>query len=833
LRFLLNGNWWFGLFLVAATLLAYLPALPGEFVWDDDWWTTKIAGLLRDSAGLWTMWSVPAALQQYYPLTGTTFWLDYRLWGFWTPPYHVENVLLHAVAALLFWRLLRRLQVSGAWLAGAIFALHPVMVESAGWITERKNVLSLVLYLGALLAYGRFAGFWQADKGPTPPAAKSPPALWGAYGLALLLFVAAELSKATACSLPAVLLLLGWWKRGRVKWRADVLPSLPFFAVALGLGLLTAWLEKNAVGARGPAWSLSFPERCLIAGRALWFYTGKLLWPANLCFLYPRWQLHPGSFVQWLYPATAAGVLLALWLLRRRIGRGPATAAFFFAGTLFPVLGFINAHSMRYSFVCDHWVYLSSLGLIALAAGLVAGAVGRLGVPALLGAIAAVLLPVLGVLTWQQSSMYRNPDTLWQTTLAKNPNAFLAHNNLALILRDRGHLDEAISHLQKALEIQPGFAQAHNNLGNVLRQRGQTDLAIACFKTAAQLEPNNAPAYVYLGSALLEKGQVNDAIAQLRKARQLEPGNAALLSNLAFALLRNGQGDQAIALLQKDLDLHPGSADAHNHLGNLLLQTGRVDAAIACYRKALEFQPDNAPAHSALGRALLQKRQLNDALSHFQRATQLSPASAELQNDLAVALIQAGRLDQASLHLQKALDLLPNFPEAHNNFALALLHAGQVDAAISHFQQALALQPNNASTHSQLGQALLQKRRVQEAIDHYQAALALQPDDAYTLNNLAWVLATYPEASARNGPRAVELAQRAEHLSGATNSFILDTLAAAYAEAGRFPEATATAQRALALASAQTNSAQVPALLARIRLYHAGCPLRDTGHTGD
>ena len=188
---------------------------------------------------------------------------------------------------------------------------------------------------------------------------------------------------------------------------------------------------------------------------------------------------------------------------------------------------------------------------------------------------------------------------------------------------------------------------------------------------------------------------------------------------------------------------------------------------------------------------------------------------------------------QARLHLQKALDLRPNFPEAHINLALTLLRAGQLDAAISHFQQALALQPNNAPAHSQLGQLLLLKGRVQDTLDHYQTAVALQPDDPYFLNNLAWVLATCPQASARNGPKALDLAQRAQQLSGGTNLSILDTLAAAYAEAGRFPEATATAQRALALASAQTNRLAVTSLLARIRLYHAGCPFRDTGPAGN
>ena len=826
-----RGAFWLGLLLVVATFLAYLPALTGKFVWDDDWWTTRIAGLLQDSSGLWAMWLKPSALQQYYPLTGSTFWLDHHLWGAWTVPYHVENVLLHTLAALLFWRLLSRFRLPGAWLAAAIFALHPMMAESAAWITERKNVLSLVLYLGSLLAYGRFARFWQDDPGTAAPDGDAPPRRWGAYGLALVLFLGADLSKATAFSLPAVLLLLAWWQRGRIRWRADVLPSLPFFAVAVGLGLLTAHLERTTVGAHGPEWAITFPERCLIAGRALWFYTGKLLWPAQLCFLYPRWHLHAHAFAPWLYPVAAAAVLLALWLLRRRIGRGPATAAFFFAGTLFPVLGFLDSYYMRYAFVCDHWVYLSSLGLIALGAALAAWAVGRLDRPELLAGIAAVLLPVLGVLTWHQSRMYCDLETLWRTTLARNPEAFLAHNNLAVILRQRGDLDDAITHLQRAIEIQPTFAEAYNNLGNALRQQGQLDAAIARFRQALQLETNNAPAFANLGSALLDQGHVSDAIAQFNKARELDPANAELLNNLAYALLRNGQGQEAIALLQQAIALHPRFADAHNNLGNLLLQSGRLDEAIACYQQALKLDPKSASAHANLGRALLQKHLLPEAIAQLQMAVQLGPGSADVENDLAGALIQAGKFDEARLHFRKAIDLRPNFAEAHNNLALALLQAGQVDEAIAQFEQALALQPNNAPAHNHLALVLLHTGRVREAISHYEAALALQPADANTLNNLAWALATSPDPSARDGARAVTLAEQARQLSHGDNPSILDTLAAAYAEVGRFPEATATAQRALDLAAAQTNSAQQVSLRLRLRFYQARLPFHETGPT--
>ena len=717
-------DWLFGVLLVLTTLIAYHPVWHGSLVWDDDSWTTKISGLLRDVAGLRTMWADPGALQQYYPLTGTTFWLDYQLWGFRTLPYHVENVLLHAFAALLFWQLLRRLELPGAWLAGAIFALHPVMVESVGWITERKNVLSLVFYLGALLAYGRFARFWKADNPLAPPAARAPVRFWGAYVLAFSLFLAAEMSKATAFSLPAVLLLVCWWKRGRVR-RADVLPSLPFFAVGISLGLLTAWLEKHTVGAQGPEWAISFPERCLIAGRALWFYTGKLFWPTNLCFLYPQWKLAAGSFAQWLYPVTAGGTLLLLWLNRRRIGRGPVTAALFFAGTLFPVLGFLNAYFMRYSFVCDHWMYLSSLGLIALGAGWVVWAAGHVGARALVYVLAAILLPVLGGLTWRQSKLYTNDETLWQLTLARNPEAFMAHNNLGKARFQRGEADAAIVHFQKALAIRPDFAEAHNNLGR----------------------------------ALFEKGRTEEAIAHFRKALETQPRNAAVYYNLGTAFYVTGQAALAIGYLQRALEFDPTLAEVHNNLGNVLCLNGQVDEAIA--------------------------------------------------------------------HFQKALQIQPGFPEAHKGLGNALLCQGRVEEAITHFTESLRTNPGDAALQCRLAVLLGVQGKINQSIQRYRTVLRTQPDLPEALNNLAWILATQPDPGVRNGVEAVDLAERACGLTDNQQAIFLGTLAAAYAEAGRFAEAVTTAERAEARAW-QANQVELAARNRQLgELYRSGQCCRD------
>ena len=602
LRALWDCGWLKGLLLVVAVVCAYQPALQGTFVWDDNSWTTNISGLLDNLSGLRRMWCQPTALQQYYPLTGSTFWVDYHLWGFWPLPYHVENVLLHAFAALLFWRLLRQLQVPGAGLAGAILALHPLMVESVGWITERKNVLSLLLYLGALLAYGRFTRFWQANPDPASAPGHAPPRGRGAYAWSFLLFLAALLAKATAFSLPAVILLICWWKRGRIRWRADVVPALPFFALAIGLGVGTAWLEQHHVGAAGPEWAITFPERCLIAGRALWFYIGKLFWPTDLCFVYPRWHLDAGSLRQWLYPVTAVGTLLALWLARARIGRGPAAAGFYFAGTLFPLLGFLNAYFMRYSFVCDHWAYLSSLGLIALASALMVRVVERLRAPVLLHGLAAIVLSVLALLTWRQCGMYADTETLWRVTINRNPISWLAHNNLGNTLFKQGRVDEATTHFQMALESKPDYEDAHYNLGTVLAQKGLMDEAIVQFRKALEIQPNLVYAHHNLGMVLAQKGLMDEAIVQFRTTLAIQPNFVYAHLNLGAVLAQKGLMDEAIAQFRKALEIQPDYVNAHYNLGKALAQKGLTDEAIAQFEETLRFKPDDANAKEQLRR---------------------------------------------------------------------------------------------------------------------------------------------------------------------------------------------------------------------------------------
>ena len=778
----------FGLFLIAATFLAYLPALRGGFVWDDDSWTTRISGLLQGVSGLRAMWFHPTALQQYYPLSGTTFWLDHQLWKFWTPPYHVENVLLHALAALLFWRLLLRLQLPGAWLAAALFALHPVMVESAAWITERKNVLSLALYLGALLAYERFAPWVTNGQRPrtgiaaiTPvpdPARRARRAAFF-YGLAFVLFLGALLAKTTTFSLPAAILLIGWWQRGQIRWRADVLPTLPFFALALGLCALTAWLEKNHVGAQGPDFALTFPQRWLVAGRAFWFYAGKLSWPAHLCFVYPRWQPDPDSVWQWLYPVTAVGTILGLWLARTRLGRGPITALFFFAGTLFPVLGFMNTYFMRYSFVCDHWVYLPSLGLLALAAALGSRAAEQRRLRWMIYGFAVMVLAVLGILTWRQCGMYADLETLWRTTITRNPDCWLAHNNLGTTFLNQGDLDEAIKHFKRALQIKPDSADAFNNLGSALAKQGKLDEAIQYYERALQLKPDDVETHNNLGVALANQGKLDEAIRHYERALQLDPDYTEAHNNLGITLANQGKLDEAIQHYERVLQLKPDYPEAHNNLGIALASQGKSNQAIQHFEQALQLKPNYVEAHYNLGVALADQGKLDEAIQHYERALQLKSDYAEAHCNLGFALAGQGKLDEAIQHYERALQLKPDYADALINLGVALAKQGKWDEAIQHYEQALKLKPDYPEPYNNLGFALAKQGKLDEAIQHYERALQLKPD--------------YAEAHCN--------------------------LAIALARQGKSAEAVPHFQQALALATAQGNTTLAESIRTRLKSY--------------
>lgn len=557
--------------IVVLTVLAYVPAMRGGFVWDDDDYVTRNS-TLRDTAGLRRIWLEIGATPQYYPLVHTSFWVEHRLWGVNPFGYHVTNVLLHALSAVLLWRLLLRLEVPGAWLAAAIFAVHPVHVESVAWITERKNVLSGFFYLGAMTAF-----LWAVRPG-------EPVRRWF-YALALILFVCALLSKTVVCTLPAALLLALWWRDGRINWRSLVW-LIPMFVLGAAMGLLTGWMERHRVGASGPEWDLSFIDRCLIAGRAVWFYAGKLIWPNSLTFIYPRWDIAPTAAWQWIYPLAGVATIVVLWLLRRRIGKAPLAAVLFFVVTLGPALGFVSYYPMRYSFVADHFQYLASIGLIALSVA--AGAIGLRRIApsrALTRSLAgAGLLIGLGMLTWKQGWAYRDEETLWRDTIAKNPGCWMARCNLGSILLESGKTGEAITQLDEALRLRPDDYQIRNNLASALDREGRLAEAVHHYDVAIRIQPNDHRVHTNLAIALARQGQASEAIRHLEIAARLQPSVAESRYHLAALLADIGRYDEAIEHYRSVLELRPGWLVPMNNLAWLLVTRpgpGPDDAAEA------------------------------------------------------------------------------------------------------------------------------------------------------------------------------------------------------------------------------------------------------------
>jgi protein O-mannosyl-transferase len=669
----------FAVVLAAVTIVAYRPAWHGGFLWDDDDYIINNE-LLTAPHGWQRIWFSLDSPSQYFPLTYSTFRIEHALWGLNTTGYHWVNLLLHVANALLVWAVLARLGVPGSWLAAAIFALHPVQVESVAWITERKNVLMGFFFLLTLLAWIAFV----AERTRRP---------WIFYCLALIFYVLAISAKATACTLPAALFLILWLQKKPITIRR-LMQIVPFVILGVGMGLLVVWWEHYHQGTNRAAFTFLSPiERILVASRAVWFYLSKIFWPSNLTFIYPRWSISPANLVDYIWLVAGISACLAIYILRRYFGRGLEVAAAYFVATLSPVLGIIMLYTFRYTFVADHYQYLACIGPIALAsAGIVSLSHKFAQYRAVIVSAAVLVIVGLGTLTWRQAASYSNAETLWRTTLARNAECWMAHTNLGLVLFQRGQIDDAIAHYRSALQIQPDWWDAEYNLG----------------------------------TALSAKGQVDEAILHSEKA----------------------------------VAMRPTDPDAQVSLANLLFQKGRVAEAIAHYQKALTVRPDDFLARYGLGHALLEK--------------------------------------------------------------------GELDSAIQVCRSALLLRPLDADCHTTLAIALEEKGNPAEAIQHYNNALELAPKSIPTLTNLAWVLATSQDVSLRNGPRAVELAKQADRLIGGTNTLVLRTLAAAYAENGDFANAIETARSAMQLARMHGEDSLMRDLDQQIALYQLRMPYRET-----
>ena len=741
--------------LVLLAVVVYTPALVfGGFVWDD--WIFVTEPLVRRLDGIVSIWLSPSEIlreHHYWPVTYTTFWIEHKLWGFEPTGYHAVNIALHALNSVLVWRLLLHLRVPGAWLVAAVFAVHPVHVESVAWIIERKDLLSALFCLSAVHVWLRFT------EAPGP----------GRYLLCLALFAAALLSKSIAVTLPGALLLLRWWHTGRVTWR-DVACVVPLFALALGVTLADLAFYRDRIDS---ALDYSLVERALIAARALWVYAHQLVWPMSLPVLYPRWEVHPGDLPGWLAIAALVTLGTVLWLARDRIGRGPLVGVLFFALTLAPVLGFVDFRFMKIAFVADRFQYLASIGPLAVLLGAAVRLALRLNPRShALPVVAAAVLVALGALSWQQSRIYRNDLAFARHIDAANPQHYAGQLLLSHELGVAGHHEEALAAARRGVALAEGRrgSQTHRayivlgtallaverpveaeaafraslalwprserylprlQLARSLVRQARYEEGLALYEALIRANPDDDAAYLYQGMALLESGRHEAAVESFNRAltvvRDLrtEPALHVLLGE---ALHRLGRPDAAAAHLDKALALDPD---------NIWFLLARVDLALDGQRATgLPVGGDSGPAAQAAERARRAARtagfgaRLAEARERCEAAIEQEPESAFARVALGEVLQRMDEYETAATVLEEALALAPSRPvarDAHRALGEVFEQQGRPEAATRHWQGALDIHPHDTEALERLGSLRLRQERYADALPLYRRLVEATP----------------------------------------------------------------------------------------------------------
>jgi len=634
--------------LAAVSLLVYIPAMRAGFVWDDDSMLTE--NIIVQNDGLYQSWFTTKQ-GNYWPTTWTSYWLEHKFWKLNPAGYHITNILIHTACVLLIWRILLQLNIPGAFAAALVFAVHPVNVESVAWIAQRKTILAMLFFLLSLFCYLRFDRTGKKTF----------------YILSVALFILAMLSKGSVVGLPIVILLCVWWLKGTIG-RRDIMRSMPFFAVSAMMSVVEIWFQYNCAIGEDVVRSDSFLSRLAGAGWAVWFYLYKAVLPIHLIFIYPRWKIDASNPVSYV-PGLLLIVLLALvWWYRHSWGKAVFFALSFYIVMLLPVLGFFNIYFMRYSYVADHYQYVSIISVIALAVGVIYRYLG-LGV---LRVAVILALMILGTAVWQRSNAYRTAETLWYDTLAKDPNSWMAHNNLGSALQLQGKYEEAVHHYRETLKVKPDSDKAYYNLGMAYGLRGKSDEAIGYFKKALQINPYYAEVYCNMGIVLQEQGKLQEAIDCYQKGLSINPNDADAQNNWANALLALGKPDEAINHYEQALQIRPDYAQVHNNLGIIFRSQGKIDEAIKHYRKAIQIKPDYAEAHNNLANTLVSQGNLDEAVSHFREALRLKGDNADICYNLALALQSQNKFDEAIVPYRQALRLKPNWPLPMNGLALIL-----------------------------------------------------------------------------------------------------------------------------------------------------------------
>jgi tetratricopeptide (TPR) repeat protein len=760
----------------------------GFLSYDDQQYVSENPVVQKGLTWKGALWALTyGEIGHWHPLTWLTHMGDCQIFGLWPGGHHLTNVALHALTTVLLFLVLRAMTgaLARSAFVAAVFAVHPLRAESVAWIAERKDVLSGMFFMLTLWAYVRYVR--QPSRGHYMAVA-----LLDALGL---------LAKNMLVTLPFVLLLLDWWPLGRMKlaeggkaglatprvllWRW-VKEKIPLFLLSLGSCVATALVpEKVAKLDCLPV--LERMGNALVSGV---IYLRQMVFPVGLATPYlfstgglPIWTVCVASVV---LLGISAGVV-ACWRKHPYLLVG----WLWYLGMLVPVIGLVQ---ISYYAHADRYTYLPGIGLAIAGTWAVADwSVGWKHRRAIVGGLMLAVMGTLIVWGHRQTCYWRDDKSLWTRSLACTSNNHIAYNNLGSVLAKEGKLAEAIGQFRKALVIKPDYAAALNNLGTALAEEGKSEEAIAQFRAALRINPASKLDHYDLGLALASEGKTEEAIAQLRAALKIDP---------CFG-------------------------EARLNLGSLLGKSGQNEEAIAQYRKALEIQPNDLVARENLAVALFDKGEKEEAIAQYRQALEIKPNDAEACGNLGIALYDKGEKKQAIALYKKALEIDPHYEKAEYNWGSALASEGKLDDAIAHLRQAVKIKSDYAKAYSTLGLVFFDKGDTKEAIDCWRQALEFKPDQPDVQNNLAWLLATALDASLRQGAKAVALAERANQLNGSTNAAVLHTLAAAYAETGRYGDATATARRALELAVAQSDDDLAVALRREIELYEADKPTRD------
>jgi Tfp pilus assembly protein PilF len=626
------------------TFFVYFPSLTNGFIWDDDDYIINNFSIQKTEGlkEIWFSYKTP----QYYPVVFSSFWLEYQLWGQNPTGYRAVNLVFHIFNALLIYLILFKLYKPIALPAALIFALHPVQVETVAWITERKNIFGAFFYLLTTFFYIRFYESHQKKD----------------YGLSLLSFAFALLSKSITATFVIVPLLIRWWQ-GRKFRTSDFIQLTPFVLLGFLAGLNTVYLEIVRVGAKGGSWSLPLLGKIVLPGKIILFYLYKLVFPSELIFFYPRWSIDPSVFWQWLPSAGVAVMLGLFYFYRVKIGRAPFALFLCFVASLFPALGFFNVYPMMYSYVADHFQYIASISMIILlcaAAGFIAQrmvferfALGPKIRQAVFIAALVIIVPILGFKSHSYSNVFKSRETLFMDVIRKNPGAWMAHNNLGMVYISKGEVSRAFDQFQQTLKIRPKDCTALNNLGNIYKARGSWEKARTAYETCLAADPEYATAHNNLGLVHVHSGDLRQARERFETAAALDPMAHNTQLNLGLLYLQQKEYDKSMAHYQKAIAIHPYYVEAYLQMGLLYAQTGQNTKARQAFEKVLEIDPDNVHAHNNLGILYSHDGRTDTAVVHFRKAVTLDPNSLQARYNLGEALLKLGQTDEARVHFRE------------------------------------------------------------------------------------------------------------------------------------------------------------------------------------